>query len=427
MNSKPPLAFALSSCLAIPFVLVWPIAVSKGPASRFLMTSRLRTRQHSSLDTTREHAPQAYENGRVVGSERVDGEGSSQIFSFAPDGSDRRQLTTSGSNIIPSWSRDGKRILFTSNNEIFVMNGDGSGKRQLTFHTQGANITPVESPDGKHIAFTGIRGDNRPEVWVMNADGSGQKQLTTTPRVLPKATANPLSGQTLFDRLPPKMKKLEKELPGWLQNVDHKDQAAGAMSLLHTMQEHIKSNHFEEAEPELDALLKMMGFSPDGVVRTAPTIYEMSSSMHPTWSADGKRLAFASTRYGTTQVWMMNSDGSGQRQLTHGLGDRFPDANVPCWSMDGKLITFWAGYERRYGEVWVMDPDGTNPRRVTHTQPPANSDDPRWAPDRTKIIYGSGSPAGRDMYVVDVKSGATRLFAKNIEWCDWQAAPRTSH
>jgi dipeptidyl aminopeptidase/acylaminoacyl peptidase len=302
------------------------------------------------------------------------------------------------------------------------MNADGGDKRQLTFNTPGANITPAESPDGRHIAFSGIRGDNRPEVWVMNADGTGQKQLTTTPRVLPKASAAQSQPQSLFETLPPKMKKLEKELPGWLQNADHRDRAPEAMSLLHQMQEAIKANRFEEAEKAVDSILKMMGFSPQDVVREAPTIFEMSSSMHPAWSADGKQLAFASTRFGSTQIWVMNSDGTNQRQLTHGLGGRFPDANVPCWSLDGRLITFWAGYERRYGEVWVMNADGTHPRRITHTLPPANSDDPRWSPDATKIIYGSGSPAGRDMYVVDLQSGATRLFAKNIQWCDWQNA-----
>ena len=388
MNSKPLLNIALSSCLAIPLLM------------------------HGMF-------PAPDENGRVVGSEKVDGEGASQIFSFAPDGSDRRQLTTSGSNIIPSWSRDGKRIFFTCNNEIFVMNADGSEKRQLTFNTPGANITPVESPDGKHIAFSGMRRD-RAEVWVMNADGTGQKQLTTTTRVAPDLAPKKTQVLTFFDTLPPKMRKLEKELPGWIQSADHRDKAAEASALVQKMQEKIKANKFDEGEKVADSLLKMMGYNPQDVVRDAPRLSEISASMHPSWSADGKRLVYASTHSGSTEIWVMNSDGSGQKQLTHGLGDRFPDANVPCWSLDGKLIVFWAGYEHKYGDVWVMEPDGKNPRMITHTQPPANSDDPRWAPDCTKIIYGSGPPAGRDMYVVDVNSGATRLFAKNIQWCDWQ-------
>ena len=123
------------------------------------------------------------------------------------------------------------------------------------------------------------------------------------------------------------------------------------------------------------------------------------------------------------EIWVMNADGSGQTQLTHGLGGRFPDANVPCWSFDGKLIAFWAGHEHKYGDVLVMEPDGKNPRRITHTEVPANSDDPHWAPDGTKIIYSGGPPGKRDTYVVDVKSGAVTPFATGIHWSDWQPIP----
>ncbi len=423
MTSKSPTSIALFCCFAVALIITAFTEASDASAGKMSGLRHSQSATQLLSGGSGQHPSKVYGNGRIVGSERVDGEGTSQIFTFAPDGSDRRQLTTSGSNIIPSWSRDGKRILFTCNNEIFVMNADGGEKRQLTFNTQGANITPVESPDGKHIAFTGIRGDNRPEVWVMNPDGTGQKQLTTTPRDSTKEPASERQAPTYFETLPPKMRKIEKDLPGWIQNPDHRDRATEVNVLVQKMQDRIRANQFEEAETSLDSILQIMGINPQDVVRHAPQISDMSSSMHPSWSADGKRMLFASTRFGATQIWMMNADGSGQVQLTHGLGGRFPDANVPCWSLDGKLITFWAGYERRYGEVWVMEPDGKNPRRITQTQPPNNSDDPRWAPDATKIVYGSGSPASRDMYVVDVKSGKTRLFARNIQWCDWQPVP----
>ena len=366
----------------------------------------------------------SFQNGRIVGSERVDGEGSSQIFSFAPDGSDRKQLTSSGHNIIPSWSRDGKRILFSSNYEIWVMNADGSGKRQLTFNTQGGNFAPVESPDGKQVAFAGVRGNAQPEVWVMNADGSGQKRLTYTPRIPPSAVRANTESLTYFETLPPKMRIMEKQLPVWLQNPGNKENAAEATALLQKVEAHVKANEFEEAEKTVDSILKMIGVSQQTIAQNTPHLSELSWSSHPTWSADGKRIAYSSSRSGSAQIWVMNADGSGQTQLTHGLGGRFPDANVPCWSLDGKLITFWAGHESRYGDIWTMQPDGKNPRRITETKAPANSDDPHWSPDRTKVIYGSGQPGQRDMFVVDVKTGAVTPFANGIQWCDWQPIVR---
>jgi len=368
----------------------------------------------------------SYQNGRVVGAER-EGEGPSEIFGFAPDGSDRKQLTSSGANYQPSWSRDGKRILFSSNHEIWVMNADGGEKRQLTFNSRGGNFTPVESPDGKRIAFTGVRGNTPPEVWIMNADGSSQKRLTVTPRVLPEVARTKPEELTLFDTLPPKVRKIGQDLPAWIQRADNKEKVREATALAQKMQGQIDAKNFEEVEKTADSILKLMGLSPKNVVQDAqdaPRPSEQSVSLHPTWSADGKRLAYSSSRSGSMEIWAMNADGSEQTQLTRGLGDRFPDANVPCWSFDGKFITFWAGHEHKYGEVWVMEPDGKNPRRITHTKVPANSDDPHWSPDGTKIIYSGGPPGKRDAYVVDVKSGTVSPFATGIHWCDWQPIPR---
>ena len=243
---------------------------------------------------------------------------------------------------MPSSSRDGKRIWFSSDRsgdavEIWVMDADGGNKRQITYGTPGGNFTPVESPDGTQVAFSSLRvAVGHPEVWIMNADGSKIHPLTDTP-----------------------------VLPG---------------------QEYVWS-------------------------------------LHPTWSGDGETIAYASTASGSTQIWVMNADGTNQEQLTDVLGLNYPDANVPSWSWDGKQITFWAGFERQYGEVWVMDPDGSNPRRVTETPDPRNSDDPRWSPDGTKIIYGQGQAGVRDMWVIDVSGGEPALFATDIHWCVWEPLP----
>ena len=95
------------------------------------------------------------------------------------DGSGLRTLTTAlDSN--PVWSPDGLRIAFTRrganyNDDIHVMNADGSRPRNLT-PGAGDEWPPVWSPDGQRIAFVrnvGGKGD----VYVMNADGSGQRKL----------------------------------------------------------------------------------------------------------------------------------------------------------------------------------------------------------------------------------------------------------
>ena len=65
---------------------------------------------------------------------------------------------------MPTWSPDGSKIAFHStrdgNNEIYVMNADGSGQTRLT-NNPAAGLLPAWSPDGIKIAFTSIRGGNQ--------------------------------------------------------------------------------------------------------------------------------------------------------------------------------------------------------------------------------------------------------------------------
>jgi TolB protein len=95
-----------------------------------------------------------------------------------PDGSGVKRINDYG--LDPDWSPDGEKISYIEvvggHYEIFVMNADGSGRKQLT-SSSGADLYQTWSPDGTKIAFISKR-DGNAELYVMNADGSEQTRLT---------------------------------------------------------------------------------------------------------------------------------------------------------------------------------------------------------------------------------------------------------
>jgi Tol biopolymer transport system component len=68
-----------------------------------------------------------------------------------------------------------------ANQEIYIMNTDGSGQTNLTNHLAD-DYDPCFSPDGSKIAFASLRDENY-EIYIMNVDGSGQTNLTNHPAI----------------------------------------------------------------------------------------------------------------------------------------------------------------------------------------------------------------------------------------------------
>ena len=116
------------------------------------------------------------------------------------------------------------------------------------------------------------------------------------------------------------------------------------------------------------------------------------------------RIAFWSSRDGNGEIYVMDTDGSNQKNLTnHPANDQGPK-----WSPDGTKIAFFSdrGFDandpkEHSTEIYVMNADGTNPTRLTNNL--AIDAWPTWSPDGTKIAFSSdrAKPGNDDVYVMN--------------------------
>ena len=113
--------------------------------------------------------------------------GNPEIYVARPDGTGLRRLTHTagdahvlGDDGMPSWSPDGKQIVFTSNRTgdgaIWVMRANGTGERKLYDHKGTDEFNAQFSHDGRRIAFSRL-APRTTEVWIVGSDGGGARRI----------------------------------------------------------------------------------------------------------------------------------------------------------------------------------------------------------------------------------------------------------
>ncbi|HZT08748.1 MAG TPA: hypothetical protein VFC51_17120 [Chloroflexota bacterium] len=126
----------------------------------------------------------------------------------------------------------------------------------------------------------------------------------------------------------------------------------------------------------------------------------------PDGSPDGTRLAIVGWNQNSSDIYVLNVDGSDLHQITRGQSARVQAnewAFYPRWSPDGQLLAYLSDRSSQYAMLWVMRPDGTGARQVTRPRAGLDAFDTyTWSPDGSEIAITGFSGTSSQIYTINV-------------------------
>jgi len=302
---------------------------------------------------------------------------------IAPESGERhlrnlRQLTNGGENAEAYFSRDGRRLIFQSTrdgrtcDQEYVMNVDGSDARRVSTGTGKTTCGFFYAGDDRILfgSSHALQQDCPPkpdpskgyvwrldpfDIYTAKPDGSDLRRLTNYGVYTAEAVVSPDGRHIVFTSLK------DGDLDIYTMNVDGTD-----VRRLTTA-------------PGYDG---GPWWSPDGTKIVYRAWHPVDSALTTYQALLRDRLV----RPNRMELWVMNADGSDQRQITHLGGANFG----PSWTPDGKRLIFSSNYKQpRSGnfDLYLVDPDGSGLEQVTTD---ATFDGfPMFSPDGRSLVWAS--------------------------------------
>lgn len=235
---------------------------------------------------------------------------------------------------------------------VFKMDYDGFGPRRVTEDSQ-LSLMPNWSPDRRSIVYTTYRQNNQEIVWLQLGKrlGDGLRRILVPPQTL---------------------------------NITPAVSPDGRLLAYASAQDSAKKGNSDIFKMDLSTK------------KIEQVTVHRRADLSPTWSPDGRSLAFTSDRTGRPQIYIMKADGSDVRRLT--FTGRYNAA--PSWSPRGD----WIAYVCRipgYGlKLCRISPDGKRRVQMTSGPPGEIDDSPSWAPNGRHLVFSSTRGGRNHIYMI---------------------------
>jgi Tol biopolymer transport system component len=303
------------------------------------------------------------------------GEGSSAIWVMSSTGAHQRMLIDRGAHS-PVWSPGGNKIIFIRDEQLYVINADGTGRKNLTQEPRFTHSSPVWSPDGRQIAFVrSLKGDDswRSAIFTVTLNGSREKNI---------------SGWSKIEGY---------RAPSWSPDGSR-----------------LVYEQFDKGSNSARLLVKNIKTDR---VREVTKLSDVTTSSNVSWSPNGKKILYNDS---DGQVYTIWPDGSHRTVISDG------ESYGASWSADGKKIAFLEDFD---GEnISISEEDGTVVWIPIDKGEYEDVGFPSWSPEGDKLIFtmakGVGSERVSDLFSLGIKSGTatpSRLATGTLSEPSWQA------